>query len=75
MPLNGRGEAMEVETFSAVRLKNGSEGTVVDVWKNGVACEFEPDDRSDLDEGAPLAYAISHNDIEEALPFPPRQQE
>ena len=71
MSLNGRGEVMEVKTFSVVRLKNGSEGTIVDVWKNGVAS----DDHSDLDEGAPLTYAISHNDIEEVLPFPSQQQE
>ena len=66
---------MEVKTFSVVRLKDGSEGTIVDVWKSGVAYEFEPDDHSDLDEGAPLTYAISHNDIEEVLPFPSQQQE
>lgn len=58
---------MEVKMFSVVRLEDGSEGTIVDVWKNGAAYEFEPDDHSDLDDGAPLTYAIRHDDIAEII--------
>gem|GEM_PF-6520264 len=49
--------------FSAVRLKDGTEGTVVEIWKSGEDYEFEPDDHSDFDDGAPLTYLIHHDDI------------
>lgn len=58
---------MKVKEFSAVRLKDGTEGTIVEIWKDGEAYEFEPDDHSDLDDGAPLTYAIHRSDIAEVI--------
>lgn len=58
---------MEVKMFSAVRLKDGTEGTVVEIWKSGEDYEFEPDDHSDFDDGAPLTYSIQHSDIDELV--------
>ena len=63
MSRNERGEIVEVKMFSAVRLKDGSEGTVVEIWKSGEDYEFEPDDHSDFDDGAPLTYLIHHDAI------------
>ena len=51
--------------FSGVRLKDGTEGTIVEIWKRGEDYEFEPDDHSDFDLGAPLTYTIQHGDIAE----------
>lgn len=59
--------AVKVKEFSVVRLKDGTEGTIVEIWKDGEAYEFEPDDHSDLDDGAPLTYAIHHSDIAEVI--------
>ena len=48
---------MEVKTFSVVRLKDGSEGTIVDVWKSGVAYGSNPmTTRTSMK--ASLTYAI-----------------
>lgn len=58
---------MRPKLFSVVRLKDGIVGTVVDIWKGGEAYEFEPDDHSDLDDGAPLTYAIHPEDIDEII--------
>lgn len=67
MSRNERGEIVEVKMFSAVRLKDGTEGTVVEIWKSGEDYEFEPDDHSDFDDGAPLTYSIQHSDIDEVV--------
>lgn len=56
-----------VKLFSVVKLKDGTEGTIVEVLDGGEAYEFEPDDHSGLDDGAPLTYAIHHNDIAEVI--------
>lgn len=54
---------MEIRMLSVVKLKDGTEGTIVEVWKDGEGYEFEPDDHSDFDDGAPLTYAIRRDDI------------
>lgn len=58
---------MRPKLFSVVRLEDGAVGTIVDIWKGGEAYEFEPDDHSDLDDGAPLTYAIRPEDIAEII--------
>lgn len=58
---------MIVGQFDCVMLKDGTKGTIVDVWEPGSAYEFEPIDHSDLNDGAPLTYAIRHDDITELI--------
>lgn len=49
--------------FSRIKLKDGTVGNIVEIWKDGEAYEFEPADHSDFDDGAPLTYLIHHDDI------------
>lgn len=58
---------MEVEMFSRIKLKDGTVGNIVEIWKDGEAYEFEPADHSDFDDGASLTYAIHHSDIAEVI--------
>lgn len=56
---------MIVTQFDCVTLKDGTRGTIVDIWEPDSVYEFEPDDHSDLDSGAPLTYTVMHGDIAE----------
>lgn len=58
---------MTVKLFSVVKLKDGTEGTIVEVLDGGEAYEFEPDAMAGIDACEPLTYAIHPEDIIEVI--------
>ena len=50
-----------------MKLKDGTEGTIVEVLDGGEAYEFEPDAMAGIDACEPLTYAIHPEDIIEVI--------
>jgi hypothetical protein len=57
---------MEVKEFSKVRLSDGTEGVIVDIWDDD-GYEFEPTHHEDLQDDAPVTYSVPKSEIAEVL--------